>query len=225
MSLAGMSPFWVRFPELAPQETRVLFLPTPQGGLPAGRFGLLELYCDDPACDCRRVILQVRSETEPHTILATINYGWESVAFYTKWMHGDRQAGREIAQASLDPINPQSPLAPDFLRLFQTVVLKDRATSSGSPATTPCSNKPRLRPPSRAVDRAIVSAPDRRLDLSTPASAPICSRLAQSSPMCSHSGRRSSSCNAMDLVCADPASLKAAASQRLASARRPSWHS
>ena len=127
MSLAGMLPFWIRFPELAPQETRVLFLPTPQGGLPAGRFGLLELYCDDPACDCRRVISQVRSETEPHTILATINYGWESVAFYTKWMHGDRQAGREIAQASLDPINPQSPLAPGFLRLFQTVVLKDRA--------------------------------------------------------------------------------------------------
>ena len=36
--------------------------------------------------------------------LATINYGWESAEFYTRWMHGDAQAGREITEACLDPL-------------------------------------------------------------------------------------------------------------------------
>ena len=127
MSLPNMSPFWVRFPELAARETRVLALLGPQEGLPAGSYGFLELYCDDPTCDCRRVLLQVRSEARPNTILATINYGWETAAFYTKWLHGDRNAAREITQAELDPINPQTRFAPSFLRLFRTVVLPDRA--------------------------------------------------------------------------------------------------
>ncbi len=127
MSLAGMSPFWDRFPDVAARETRVTSLPCPQGGLPAGSFGFLELYCADPKCDCRRVLLQVRSQDKPETVLATINYGWESVAFYAQWLHGDREGAREIKEASLDPLNPQSKYAPSFLRLFQTVVLQDKA--------------------------------------------------------------------------------------------------
>ena len=43
--------------------------------------------------DCRRALLQVLSPQFPDRILATINYGWESAAFYTKWMHGDEEAG------------------------------------------------------------------------------------------------------------------------------------
>ena len=127
MSLAGMSAFWARFPEVAARETRVLTSLYPQEGLPAGSYGFLELYCDDPACDCRRVLLQVRAEDQPETVLATINYGWESVAFYTRWLHGDRKGAREIMQASLDPLNPQSRFAPSLLRLFRTVVLQDKA--------------------------------------------------------------------------------------------------
>jgi hypothetical protein len=127
MSLAGMSAFGSRFPDVTARETRVVILLYPQGGLPAGSFGFLELYCDDPACDCRRVLLQVRAEHQPETVLATINYGWESVAFYTQWLHGDRQGAREIKQASLDPFNPQSRFAASFLRLFRTVVLQDKA--------------------------------------------------------------------------------------------------
>ncbi|MBI4661865.1 MAG: hypothetical protein HY735_23845 [Verrucomicrobia bacterium] len=127
MSLASMSPFWDRFPEVAARETRTIILPYPQGGLPAGSYGFLELFCTDPKCDCRRVLLQVRSEDKPDTVLATINYGWESVAFYAQWLHGDHEGAREIKNASLDPLNPQSKNAPSFLRLFQTVVLQDKA--------------------------------------------------------------------------------------------------
>ena len=127
MSLEGMSGFWLRFPELARRETRTMILPSPQGGLPADSYGFLELYCNDPKCDCRRVLLQVRTEDEPDKILATINYGWESLDFYRKWLYGDREAAREIKEASLDPLNPQSPFAPSLLRLFRTVALADKA--------------------------------------------------------------------------------------------------
>ena len=153
MSLPGMSPFWERFPEIAARETRTLALFGPQESLPAGNYGFLELYCDDPACDCRRVLLQVRSEARPATILATINYGWETAAFYTQWLHGDRAGAREITQAELDPINPQTKFAPAFLRLFQKVVLPDtdyihrlqrhyamfkQSPPPASPASGPC---------------------------------------------------------------------------------------
>lgn len=127
MSLASMSPFWDRFPGVAASETRTIILPYPQGGLPAGSYGFLELYCTDPKCDCRRVLLQVRSEDQPKTVLATINYGWESVAFYAQWLHADQEGARETKGPYLDPLNPQSKFSPSFLRLFQTVVLQDKA--------------------------------------------------------------------------------------------------
>jgi hypothetical protein len=125
--LTGMSPFWARFKEVAARETRVCILPYPQGGLPAGGYAFTELYCDDPDCDCRRVLLQVRTEVEPNVVLATINYGWETEEFYTRWMHGDREGARDIRQAWLDPLNPQSDLAPALLRLFQEIALSDQA--------------------------------------------------------------------------------------------------
>ncbi len=127
MALANMSPFFSRFPDVAARETRVITLAHPQRGLPAGSFGFLELYCVDPKCDCRRVLLQVRAEDKPDEILATINYGWESVAFYAEWLHGDAKGAHEIRSASLDPLNPQSKYAHSFLSLFQSVLLQDKA--------------------------------------------------------------------------------------------------
>ena len=72
-------------------------------------------------------MFRVQIEGMDNTVLATINYGWGSVAFYTRWLHGDRKGAREIKQASLDPLNPQSSFAPTFLGLFRTVVLQDKA--------------------------------------------------------------------------------------------------
>lgn len=50
----SMTAFFTQFPDLAVKETRVATL-TGQPGLPDGEYGFLELYCDDPACDCWRV--------------------------------------------------------------------------------------------------------------------------------------------------------------------------
>ena len=114
-----MIPFHSRFPDVAARETRCIHVLAPGGPLPVGEYGYLEHYCEKPDCDCRRVLLQVTSAKAPHTVLAIINYGWESADFYTDWMHGDEQAGREITAASLDPLHPQSEYADHLLDYFQ----------------------------------------------------------------------------------------------------------
>jgi hypothetical protein len=125
--LAHMAPFFSRFPELAANETRTLKLLEPHAGLPVGEYGFLELYCNEPTCDCRRVLFQVRRADRPNEVLATINYGWESENFYAQWLHGDREGAREIASASLDPLNPESKLSPVLLEVFRAIMLQDRA--------------------------------------------------------------------------------------------------
>ena len=114
--LAHMAPFFSRFPELAARETRTVKLLEPFAGLPAGEYGFLDLYCNEPTCDCRRVLFQVCRADRPNKVLATINYGWESEDFYAKWLHGDRESARELASADLDPLNTQSKLSPALSR-------------------------------------------------------------------------------------------------------------
>jgi len=125
--LAHMAPFFSRFPEVAAQETRSVKLLEPHAGLPAGEYGFLELYCNEPTCDCRRVIFQVCRADQPDKVLATIHYGWESEDFYAKWLRGDREMAREMAGASLDPLNPQSKASPALLEVFRGIMLQDRA--------------------------------------------------------------------------------------------------
>ncbi|MBK8931324.1 MAG: hypothetical protein IPM76_03220 [Chloroflexi bacterium] len=69
-------PFLERFPEVAAQETRVI---TAQGHAlpPDGEYGLVELFCTEPGCDCRRGTIVFRHPLEPQKLLATISYGWE----------------------------------------------------------------------------------------------------------------------------------------------------
>lgn len=115
-----MSLFNARFPELGPKETRSASV---QGrpGLPDGEYGFIELYCDEAHCDCRRVMINVYSRATAPRILATINYGWESVEFYRKWLT-NKQNAQYCVGASLDPINPQTAYAPALLDLFEFVL-------------------------------------------------------------------------------------------------------
>ena len=114
-----MTPLHTRCPELARTETRG-FVIAAGGPVPAGTYGIIEWFCEDPGCDCRRAFLQIISEREPAKILASLNYGWETRAFYRRLLPFDPQAPKEITDGSLDPINPQSPLAPRSSWSFKT---------------------------------------------------------------------------------------------------------
>jgi hypothetical protein len=106
-------PFHIVAPELAKKEVRVLTLPEPMMGLPKGGYALMEAYCPDPACDCRRVLFTVIGEHFPGQVLATISYCF------------DRDVDR--AGPLLDPLNYQSELAYTLLGMVTELVLSDRA--------------------------------------------------------------------------------------------------
>ena len=98
---------------------------TPTSGLPAGEYAFVEFYCEDLACDCRRVFLQVIARHRQDEVLASINYGWEKESFYRKRIPWDANAPRQIVRGSLDPLNEQSEFAEELLELFQRHVLDE----------------------------------------------------------------------------------------------------
>ena len=104
-------PFYVVEPELAGEETRVMHLLAEQDGLPVGTYGLLEHYCPDPDCDCRRVMLTVVEEDDPTHSLASINYAFD---------RDDPMPGPFI-----DRTNRQTEHAETLLRLVREAVLVD----------------------------------------------------------------------------------------------------
>ncbi len=116
-----MIPFMKRFPELAAREMRAVTV-RGRSDIPDGEYGFLELFCDEPGCDCRRVMIDVlRADTALNKIWATINYGWESVDFYKKW--GDPSASEATSKGPfLDPLNPQTRYSPVFLNVFRAVL-------------------------------------------------------------------------------------------------------
>jgi len=116
------TPFVHKFPDIAVKETRVLTvfdLP----GLPADEYGLLELYCDEPGCDCRRVFFNIHrpDRRQPDAVIA---YGWESAEFYRNWLDGTPADISELQGPVLNSMSPQSPLAPALLQQV-TLILQD----------------------------------------------------------------------------------------------------
>jgi hypothetical protein len=118
-----MIPFYTHFSDLAARETRTITL-RGRADIPDGEYGLVEFYCDEPDCDCRRVIFRVVSAPPDMRTYATINYGWESLAFYTRWMHGDAKTAAMMQGATLEPFGPQSQHSAAFLELVK-IVLQD----------------------------------------------------------------------------------------------------
>jgi hypothetical protein len=106
-------PFYQVEPELAERETRTITVIRTHGDLPPGTYGLIESFCADPACDCRRVMLNVAQEEQlERGYLATISYAFD---------RDDDMPG-----PFLDPLNAQSEHSKALLRLVATSVLSDR---------------------------------------------------------------------------------------------------
>jgi hypothetical protein len=94
--------------------------------LPAGSYALIEMYCDEPGCDCRRVFFWVVS-SQTSQVEAIIAYGWETTRFYAQWMgDDDPQMARALKGPILNPGSPQADFAPALLDLVKNVVLQDK---------------------------------------------------------------------------------------------------
>jgi hypothetical protein len=124
----AMIPFYKVAGKRALDETRSVTIQDPGGCLPPDSYGFIELYCDDPKCDCRRVIFQVWRKSTGHKVWATITYGWESAEYYAKWCHcGPGSLADEMAGAALEQLSPPTELSPHLLGLFREVLLTDKA--------------------------------------------------------------------------------------------------
>ena len=119
-------PFHEFFPEVAERETRsVTVLDESKTGVPPGEYGFLEMFCNESGCDCRRVLLYVVS-TARNDVQAVIAYGWESPAFYAKWMgDNDPEVIDSLRGPCLNLGSPGSDAAPAILELFRDVLLQD----------------------------------------------------------------------------------------------------
>ena len=118
--------FHSRFPEMAEAETRVITI-LRHDRLPADEYALLESYCEQPECDCRRAMLSVVSRRQQRP-LAVIAYGWEDEAFYQRWLRDDDpELISELRGPVLNRLSQQSPLAPALLEIVAEKVLADEA--------------------------------------------------------------------------------------------------
>jgi len=109
----AMTPFHMLFPMVAMKETRAL-KPDPGKGIPDRLYAFEETYCDDPGCDCRRVIIRV-IDTETNQLVAAINHGFEP----------PRPPLHHDPQTFLDPLYLQFEHARWFLECFQEVIVDD----------------------------------------------------------------------------------------------------
>lgn len=120
------APFHEQFPNVAERETRSLTV-TRDTEVPAGTYLLMELYCTEPDCDCRRVFLNVISAEENES-LAVIAYGWEDREYYEDWFGMDMpQVIDELKGPALNTASPQSEYAPVLLKTIEEQVLTDDA--------------------------------------------------------------------------------------------------
>jgi hypothetical protein len=120
-SAMPMTPFMERFPELAARETRSVTL-RDRDDLPNGEYGFIEFYCDEPHCDCRRVMVVVLRPETGWKFWAAINYGWESVEFYRRWAGAPPSDDSPWQGPVLDPLTEPTPYAPALLELFKFIL-------------------------------------------------------------------------------------------------------
>lgn len=89
--------------------------------LPDGSYALVETFCTDPGCDCRKTMILVHLDRRH---VSTIHFGWESPAFYARW-YGAPLDDRTLAEIKGPSIDLNSPdlVPPDaMLALFSALL-------------------------------------------------------------------------------------------------------
>jgi len=102
------------FPDVASDETRVVHRAVGDG---EEAFGLIEFYCPDPECACRRVVIRVIRFRDEKT-MATVGFSLDTLDErddLNEWGIEDR--------TQLEPMSEQSDRAEEFLEIVKTVAL------------------------------------------------------------------------------------------------------
>lgn len=108
-----MRPFSEICEKLAKTETRSLICGGGDWGLPLDEYALLEFFCPDPHCDCRRVMLLIMSRDHAR-IEASISFGFDRGSLMGPGIE-------------LDPVNYQGRYAKAVLKMIKEQVLRDPA--------------------------------------------------------------------------------------------------
>ncbi|MDP1722076.1 MAG: hypothetical protein Q8L37_02595 [Candidatus Gottesmanbacteria bacterium] len=119
-------PFFTYFPEIADEETNVVqILKSEINTPPMGAYAIVENFCDDKKCDCRKVMFNVIAIDQLGKILATVGYGWESVSFYATWADGDRELAKQMVGTYLEPLCTQSKYSEYFCSFIADMVKEE----------------------------------------------------------------------------------------------------
>lgn len=108
-----MLPFDLVFSDLARREA-VAVHPLDEHARPIGTLLFREFYCNDPGCDCRRVVLHA-IWVEKRRVVAGIGYGFEPAG----------PPFDDEPQIMLDPLNPQSDLSEHVLALCEELIERE----------------------------------------------------------------------------------------------------
>lgn len=89
--------------------------------LPDGTYAMVDTYCTDLGCDCRKTMILVHLD-QRH--VATINFGWESPEFYARW-YGAPPDDRTLAELQGPCIDLNSPdlVSPGAMLAFFSALL------------------------------------------------------------------------------------------------------
>lgn len=113
-------------PNLVPAEIRSVHLV--EAGAITKSYTFMELFCDEKACDCRRVFIQVASDdASVRQPRATLSWGWEPDAFYRTWASFplDAEDLEELRGPALVRLAPQSEESEAILAHFRTLLTDD----------------------------------------------------------------------------------------------------
>lgn len=127
-------PLYERLPEVAVAETRTIYLPEEENphNLLSGSYSFVEAFCNEISCNCRRVFFSVYYSPDMESPpgkkpLAVIGYGWDSMAFYKKWMrNNDNKMAKHLTTPILNELSYQSEYARSILKMFNDLLLKDK---------------------------------------------------------------------------------------------------
>lgn len=121
LPVGAFLPLFAIAPELDEQEIKTVTLTEKKYGLIPGTYRLVENFCADRRCDCRKVMINLANNK--NKIIATIGFGWENVKYYESWVE-DKELARQMAGAYLEAGGIQTEHSQGCLRLVKKI-LKD----------------------------------------------------------------------------------------------------